>query len=49
MKARAVLLIVVLALVTQSCGVKNQLTPPDGKERARDQPNPSQPRYPIGR
>ena len=49
MKARAVLLIVILALGVQSCGVKNQLAAPDGKERPREQPNPSQPHYPIGR
>ncbi len=49
MKTRTVLLIVVLALGVQACGVKNQLVTPNGKEQARDQPNPSQPRYPIGR
>jgi predicted small lipoprotein YifL len=49
MKTPAVLLIMALALTMQACGVKNQLVTPDGKEQPRDQPNPSQPRYPIGR
>jgi hypothetical protein len=46
---RALLVILALALAVQACGVKNQLTPPDGKERPRDQPDPSKPPYPIGR
>jgi len=46
---RTVFLILALALTLQSCGVKNQLATPDGKERPREEPNPSQPRYPIGR
>jgi hypothetical protein len=49
MKTKIVFLILALALVTQSCGVKNRLTPPDGKPRPADQPDPSQPPYPIGR
>jgi hypothetical protein len=49
MKIKVVLLMMALALVTQSCGVKNRLTPPDGKQRPADQPDPSQPPYPIGR
>jgi len=49
MKSKAVLLILALALVTPSCGVKNRLTPPDNKPRPTDQPDPSQPPYPIGR
>ena len=46
---RALSLILALALTVQACGVKNRLVPPDGKERPRNQPDPSQPPYPIGR
>jgi len=49
MKPKTIIVILALALVTQSCGVKNRLTPPDGKTRPTDQPDPSQPPYPIGR
>ena len=46
---RAALLILALSLLVTSCGVKNQLTRPDGKPTAQDEPDPSRPNYPIGR
>jgi len=49
MKGKALLIILALALMTQSCGVKNRLATPDNKPRPTDQPDPSQPPYPIGR
>jgi predicted small lipoprotein YifL len=49
MKAKAILIILAMALTVQACGVKNRLTPPDRKPRPADQPDPSQPPYPIGR
>ena len=49
MKAKAILIILAMALVVQACGVKNRLVAPDHKPRPTDQPDPSQPPYPIGR
>ena len=39
-----------LALVTlASCGVKSDLTKPNGQRTPHNQPDPSQPPYPLGR
>jgi hypothetical protein len=46
---RKILLIVMLSLVAASCGVKNELSKPDGTVTPRSQPDPSRPPYPIGR
>ena len=49
MKTRVFLLIVALGLLTASCGVKSDLTRPDGTPTAKDTHDPSKPPYPIGR
>ncbi len=41
--------ITVLALAVASCGVKNDLTKPNGQTTSKDTPDPSRPPYPIGR
>ena len=46
---RATLLILALSLLVASCGVKNQLSRPDSKPVAQDEPDPSRPPYPLGR
>jgi predicted small lipoprotein YifL len=46
---KKLILIMMASLLLASCGVKNQLTKPDGNTTPRDQPDPSQPPYPIGR
>jgi predicted small lipoprotein YifL len=38
----------VLALALASCGVKNDLVLPDGKQTAKGQHDPSKPPLPIG-
>jgi hypothetical protein len=43
------LMIVALALLTASCGVKNDLVKPNGQSTPRDQPDPAKPPYPLGR
>jgi predicted small lipoprotein YifL len=40
--------IAVLALMLASCGVKNDLVLPDGKQTAKGQHDPSKPPQPIG-
>lgn len=37
-----------LALMLASCGVKNDLVLPDGKQTAKSQHDPSKPPQPIG-
>ena len=49
MKTKALLLIVALGLLTAACGVKNELTKPDGTVTPKDTTDPSKPPYPIGR
>ena len=49
MKAKAILLVIALGLLAASCGVKNDLTKPDGTTTPRDTHDPSKPPYPIGR
>ena len=49
MKAKAILLVIALSLIAASCGVKNDLTKPDGTTTPRDTHDPSKPPYPIGR
>jgi hypothetical protein len=49
MRRKAILLIIALGLMVTSCGVKNDLTRPDGKPTPRDTPDPSKPPYPVGR
>jgi predicted small lipoprotein YifL len=39
---------VTLALMLASCGVKNDLVLPDGKQTAKGQHDPSKPPQPIG-
>jgi predicted small lipoprotein YifL len=39
---------VALALALASCGVKNDLVLPDGKQTAKGQHDPSKPPQPIG-
>jgi hypothetical protein len=49
MRRKAILLIVALGLIVTGCGVKNDLSRPDGKPVPRDEPDPSKPPYPVGR
>ena len=42
-------LIALLSLTAASCGVKNELSKPDGTTTPRNQPDPSRPPQPIGR
>ena len=49
MKSKAILLVIALGLLTASCGVKNDLTRPDGTVTPKDTPDPSKPPYPVGR
>lgn len=46
---KKLLLIALLSLMTASCGVKSELSRPDGTTTPRNQPDPSRPPYPIGR
>ncbi|HKD48894.1 MAG TPA: hypothetical protein VKB67_14495 [Rhizomicrobium sp.] len=46
---KKLLLIALLSLVAASCGVKSDLSKPDGTITPRNQPDPSRPPYPIGR
>jgi hypothetical protein len=46
---RKLILIAMVSLVAVSCGVKNDLTKPDGTTTTRNQPDPSRPPNPIGR
>jgi hypothetical protein len=47
MKTLAIM--VALAFVVASCGVKSELVRPDGQPTAKNQKDPSNPPYPIGR
>jgi hypothetical protein len=46
---RKTLLVVLLALVAASCGVKSDLAKPDGTLTPKTQNDPSKPPYPLGR
>jgi hypothetical protein len=46
---RKILLIALLSLIAASCGVKSELSKPDGTTTPHNQPDPSRPPYPIGR
>jgi hypothetical protein len=46
---RRIFLIAFVSLLAASCGVKNELTKPDGTTTPKSQPDPSRPPYPIGR
>ncbi len=46
---KKLILIMMASLLLASCGVKNQLAKPDGNTTPKDQSDPSQPPYPIGR
>lgn len=46
---KKILLITLLSLAAASCGVKSELSKPDGTITPRSQPDPSRPPYPIGR
>jgi hypothetical protein len=41
--------VILLALAVAACGVKNDLTKPNGQATSKDEPDPSKPPYPIGR
>jgi hypothetical protein len=41
--------IIALALLVVSCGVKNDLIKPNGQATPKGQPDPSKPPYPLGR
>jgi len=43
------LLFLALAFVVTACGVKNDLTKPDGTVTPKTQNDPSKPPYPLGR
>jgi hypothetical protein len=49
MTRKAILLLIALSLAVAACGVKNELTKPDGTTTPRDTPDPSKPPYPVGR
>jgi predicted small lipoprotein YifL len=49
MKAKIILLVVALGLTVAACGVKSDLTRPNGVPTQKDTPDPSKPPYPIGR
>jgi hypothetical protein len=49
MKTKTLLLVLALGLLAASCGVKSDLTRPDGTTAPKDTPDPSKPPYPIGR
>ena len=46
---RSLLLIALLALAVTACGVKNDLTKPNGQATQKDENDPSKPPYPLGR
>ena len=46
---KKLLLVALLSLMAASCGVKNELTKPDGNTTPKNQPDPSRPPQPIGR
>ena len=46
---KAMLLIIALSLTVAACGVKSDLTRPDGTPTSKDTPDPSKPPYPLGR
>ena len=43
------LLILILAVAVSACGVKNDLTKPNGQATSKDERDPSKPPYPLGR
>jgi predicted small lipoprotein YifL len=45
---KRLLIFAMLALVVTACGVKNDLTKPNGQPNSKDQPDPSKPPYPLG-
>ena len=47
MKTKALLLVIALGLLTASCGVKSDLTRPDGTPTPKDTRDPSKPPYPM--
>ena len=49
MRARAILLLVALGLTLAACGVKNDLTKPNGTATPKGENDPSKPPYPVGR
>ena len=46
---KAILIVTFLALATVSCGVKSDLTKPNGTATERNTPDPSKPPFPLGR
>jgi hypothetical protein len=47
--AGPMLLCVTLALAVTACGVKDDLSKPNGQTTPRGEPDPSKPPYPLGR
>ena len=46
---KKIILLVALSVLVAGCGVKNQLIKPNGQSTPKDQPDPSNPPYPLGR
>ncbi|HEY0265148.1 MAG TPA: hypothetical protein VGC16_00255 [Rhizomicrobium sp.] len=46
---RTLFAVLALSLLVTACGVKNDLTKPNGQTTPRDTPDPSKPPYPLGR
>jgi hypothetical protein len=49
MKHKTIFLVVALGLLVAACGVKSELSRPNGTPTPKDTPDPSKPPYPIGR
>ena len=49
MKSKAILLVIGLSLTLACCGVKSDLTRPNGTPTPQGASDPSKPPYPIGR
>jgi hypothetical protein len=46
---RKLAILLAVSLLVASCGVKSDLTKPNGQATSKDQPDPSRPPYPLGR
>jgi hypothetical protein len=45
----ALIPIILLSLAVAGCGVKNDLSKPNGQTTSKDESDPSKPPYPLGR